>query len=147
MWLDHFSVVGILLIKCKIQHFTNHWPTVKPAWRRQYWSIVISKRRTDIRLLGNRFRLNIRPMFLCYLSLNWYLRWFAILQVVSRATPHRLSVSLFFQKQHRIGYRFRPPCGYDIDFIVNGFPTLRIIEWLVWLSEEDLDYLNEYTSA
>jgi len=28
MRFDHFSVVGILLIKCKSQHFTNHWPTV-----------------------------------------------------------------------------------------------------------------------
>jgi len=26
--LDHFSVVGIMLAKCKIQHFTNHWSSV-----------------------------------------------------------------------------------------------------------------------
>jgi len=24
--------------------------------------------------------------------------------------------------------------GCDIDLIVNGFPTVRIIEWFVWLS-------------
>jgi len=28
MRFDHFSIVGILLIKCKIQHFTNHWPSL-----------------------------------------------------------------------------------------------------------------------
>jgi len=28
MRFDHFSVVGIMLAKCKIQHFTNHWPSV-----------------------------------------------------------------------------------------------------------------------
>jgi len=66
MRLDHFSVVGIMLVKCKIQHFTNHWLSVNQAWRRQYRFIVISKRRTDIRPLGNRHRSNIRPMFLCY---------------------------------------------------------------------------------
>jgi len=65
MLLDHFLVVGIMLAKYKIQHFTNHWPSV-PAWRRQYRFIVISKRRADIRPLGNRHRLNVRPMFLCY---------------------------------------------------------------------------------
>jgi len=28
MRLDHLSVVGIMLAKCKIQHFINHWPSV-----------------------------------------------------------------------------------------------------------------------
>jgi len=28
MRLDHFSVVGIMLAKCKIQHFINYWPSV-----------------------------------------------------------------------------------------------------------------------
>jgi len=28
MRLDHFSVVGILLVKRKIQYFTNHWPSI-----------------------------------------------------------------------------------------------------------------------
>jgi len=26
--LDDFLVVGIMLAKCKIQHFTNHWSSV-----------------------------------------------------------------------------------------------------------------------
>jgi len=29
MQLDYFSIVGMMLAKCKIQHFTNHWPLVK----------------------------------------------------------------------------------------------------------------------
>jgi len=33
-----------------------------------------------------------------------------------------------------IGFARLTSSGYDIDLIVNGFPTLRIIEWLVWLS-------------
>jgi len=52
MRLDHFSSVGIMLGKCKIQHFINHWPSVNQ--RRQYRSIVISKRQIDIRPLSNR---------------------------------------------------------------------------------------------
>jgi len=28
MRLDYFSVVGILLVKCKIQHFSNDWPSI-----------------------------------------------------------------------------------------------------------------------
>jgi len=28
MRLDNFSGIGIMLAKCKIQHFTNHWPSV-----------------------------------------------------------------------------------------------------------------------
>jgi len=33
-----------------------------------------------------------------------------------------------------IGFARLASSGCDIDLIVNGFPTLRIIEWLVWLS-------------
>jgi len=69
--LDHFSVVSIMLVKCKIQHFQ---PLVgKPTWRRQYQFNVISKRRTDIRPLGNWRRSNIRPMFLCYSGIWLYI--------------------------------------------------------------------------
>jgi len=51
MRLDHFSVVGIMLAKCKIQHFTNHWPSVN---QRDAANIgPLSKRQADIRLLGN----------------------------------------------------------------------------------------------
>jgi len=65
MRLDHFLVVGILLVKCKIQHFTNDWPSVnhRDAANR---AIVILKRRADIRPLDNRRRLNIILMFSCY---------------------------------------------------------------------------------
>jgi len=33
MRLDHFSVVGILvlLVKCQVQHFINRWPSVNAA--------------------------------------------------------------------------------------------------------------------
>jgi len=71
MRLDHFSVVGIRLAKCKIRNFTNHWPSVN-QWR-QYRSKVISKCRADVRPLGNWHRPNIRPMFLCYSGRYKYL--------------------------------------------------------------------------
>jgi len=28
MRLDHFSDIGIMLAKCKIQYFTNHWSSI-----------------------------------------------------------------------------------------------------------------------
>jgi len=62
MRLDHFSVVDIMFAKCKIQHFTNHWPSVNQRDAANRF-IVISKRQADIRPLGNRHKPNIRPMF------------------------------------------------------------------------------------
>jgi len=63
--LDHFSVVGIMLAKCKIQHFTNYWPSVNQRDAANVDSLSFQNV-GPIRPLGNRHRPNIRPMFLCY---------------------------------------------------------------------------------
>jgi len=56
------------------------------------------------------------------------------LQVMSRAPPHQLSVSLFFESDAVSAIGFVCLASSGIDLIVNGFPTFQIIEWSAWLS-------------
>jgi len=47
-----------------------------------------------------------------------------------------IGFAIFFKSDTAlaIGFARLASSGCDIELIINGFPTLRIIEWLVWLS-------------